>query len=171
VLYPNDATLAGKQPWRVCERCNVHCPKVSDSTVTRQMSAKPFLDTNVIIYAFAKNDPRGRAAELLVAAGGTISVQVLNEFVNVSRRKLGRGWIDSEKQLKVLQSLLDPPVPLTLDLHKAAIEVARDHHVSFYDALIIAASAEAKCSVLYSEDMQDGRQIEGITIKNPFAGS
>jgi predicted nucleic acid-binding protein len=135
------------------------------------MSAKPFLDTNVVIYAFAKNDPRGRAAEALVAAGGIISVQVLNEFVNVSRRKLGRGWTDIQKQLNVLQTLLDPPVPITLGLHRAAIALARDHQLAFYDALVIAASAHAKCSILYSEDLQDGRSIGGMTIRNPFAST
>lgn len=133
------------------------------------MSAKPFLDTNVIIYAFAKDDPRGRTAEALVASGGTVSVQVLNEFVNVSRRKLGRTWAEIQKQLNVLQTLLDAPVPITIDLHRAAVEIARDHQLGFYDSLVVAASVSAKCSILYSEDMQDGRSIEGITIRNPFA--
>ena len=50
------------------------------------MSARPFLDTNVLVYAFAANDPRSDRAEALLAAGGVIGVQVLNEFVNVSRR-------------------------------------------------------------------------------------
>ena len=133
------------------------------------MSAKPFLDTNVIIYAFVKGDPRGRTAEALVASGGTVSVQVLNEFVNVSRRKLGRTWSDIQQQLNVLHTLLDAPVPITLNLHRTAIEIARNHQLAFYDALVVAASTFAKCSVLYSEDMQDGRSIEGITIRNPFA--
>ena len=51
------------------------------------MNDKPFLDTNIIVYAFSSNDPRSEKAETLLTAGGIISVQVLNEFVNVSRRK------------------------------------------------------------------------------------
>ena len=56
------------------------------------MNAKAFLDTNIIIYAFSSNDPRRDKAEALLHAGGIISVQVLNEFVNVSRRKIHRDW-------------------------------------------------------------------------------
>jgi len=132
------------------------------------MSAKPFLDTNVLIYAFAANDPRSGKAEALLAAGGVISVQVLNEFVNVSRRKLGRGWADIESALGVLRTLLDPPLPLTIDLHEAAVAHARDHGFAFYDALIIAAASRSGCNVLYTEDMHHGQGIGRLTIRNPF---
>jgi len=132
------------------------------------MSAKSFLDTNVLIYAFAANDPRSGKAEALLAAGGVISVQVLNEFVNVSRRKLGRGWADIESALGVLRTLLDPPLPLTIDLHEAAVAHARDHGFAFYDALIIAAASRSGCNVLYTEDMHHGQGIGRLTIRNPF---
>lgn len=132
------------------------------------MSAKPFLDTNVLIYAFAANDPRSEKAEALLAAGGVISVQVLNEFVNVSRRKLGLGWVDIENELGVLRTLLDPPVPLTIDLHEAAVAHARDHGFAFYDALIIAAASRSGCNVLYTEDMHHGQSVDDLTIRNPF---
>lgn len=133
------------------------------------MSAKPFLDSNILIYAFASNDPRSDRAEALLADGGTVSVQVLNEFVNVSRRKWRWTWKDIEDALDTFQTLLDPPLPLTAKLHKAAVNLARDHKLAFYDGLIVAAASEAKCPVLYSEDMQDGRAIAGVTIRNPFA--
>jgi predicted nucleic acid-binding protein len=133
------------------------------------MSAKPFLDTNVLIYAFAANDPRSAAAEALIAAGGVISVQVLNEFVNVSRRKLRRDWAHIESEIAVLRALLDPPVPVTIELHDAAVACAREHGFAFYDALIVAAATRAGCSVLYSEDMHHGRIIDHLTIHNPFA--
>jgi len=135
------------------------------------MSAKPFLDTNILIYAFASNDARAAPAEELLSAGGVVSIQVLNEFVNVSRRKLGRTWLQIEEALGVLKALLDPPVVLTAALHEAAIAMARDHGFSFYDSLIIAAAVQAKCAVLYSEDMQDGRVIGALTIRNPFAAA
>lgn len=98
------------------------------------MSAKPFLDTNVLIYAFASNDPRSERAETLLAGGGTINVQVLNEFVNVSRRKALRDWDEIEGSLGVLKTLLDPPRPLTVEIHAAAIEIARDHGFQFLTA-------------------------------------
>jgi predicted nucleic acid-binding protein len=132
------------------------------------MSARAFLDTNVLIYAFAANDPRGEKAEALVAAGGTISVQVLNEFANVSRRKLGRAWDEIESEISVLRTLLDAPVPLTVELHEVALALARSHGFAFYDALIVAAASRSGCSVLYTEDMHDGQTIGGLEIRNPF---
>lgn len=132
------------------------------------MNAKPFLDTNVLIYAFAANDSRSDKAEALVAAGGVISVQVLNEFVHVSRRKLNRAWADIESQIGVLRTLLDPPVPLTIDVHEGAVAHARDHNFAFYDALIVAAAGRSGCSVLYTEDMHHGQIFKGLTIRNPF---
>src|SRR5437868_13608173 len=56
------------------------------------MNDKPFFDTNVILYAFRQDDTRGQVAETLLAAGGALSVQVLNEFVAVARRKLDKSW-------------------------------------------------------------------------------
>jgi predicted nucleic acid-binding protein len=133
------------------------------------MNAKPFLDTNILVYAFASNDPRGSKAEALLATGGVISFQVLNEFVNVSRRKLAREWAEIEDALGVLRTILDPPIALTIDLHEAAIRLARDHGFPFYDSLIIAAAIRAGCRNLYSEDMQDGQTVDGVTLRNPFA--
>jgi len=133
------------------------------------MTDKPFLDTNILIYAFAKNDPRSEAAEVLLAAGGVISIQVLNEFVNVSRRKLARGWGEIEEQVAVLRVLLDTPIPLTIELHEAAVAHARSYGFAFYDALIVAAANSVGCTVLYSEDIRHGQNILGLTISNPFA--
>lgn len=97
-----------------------------------------------------------------------ISIQVLNEFVNVSRRKLAREWAEIERQIEVLRALVDPPVALTLDLHEAAVAHARDRGFAFYDALIVAAANSAGCTILYSEDMHDGQRILGLIIRNPF---
>jgi predicted nucleic acid-binding protein len=132
------------------------------------MNAKPFLDTNILVYAFALNDPRSSCAEALLAAGGVVSVQVLNEFVNVSRRKLRREWAEIEDALRVLRTILDPPIPLTIKLHDTAVWLARDHGFPFYDSLIISVAIRAGCGILYSEDMQHGQTVDGVTIRNPF---
>jgi predicted nucleic acid-binding protein len=132
------------------------------------MNGKPFFDTNILVYAFASNDRRSDRAEALLAAGGVISIQVLNEFVNVSRRKLAREWPEIDAALAVLRDILDPPISLTIDLHEAAIRVARDRGFSFYDSLIIAAAKHAGCRVLYSEDLHGNQTINGVTIRNPF---
>jgi predicted nucleic acid-binding protein len=132
------------------------------------MNAKPFLDTNVIVYAFSSNDPRSAKAEVLLGGGGIISVQVLNELVNVWRRKQGHGWDEVDHALGVLKILLDPPRSLTVELHQAAIEIARDRGFSIYDSQIIAAALQAGCSILYSEELRHGQAIGQLTIRNPF---
>lgn len=132
----------------------------------------PFLDTNVLLYATLQPDPRSEAARALLARRGTISVQVLNEFANVAARKLRRPWPEIGRALAAIRVLCAPPLPLTLAIHDAAIAIAGRTGYQFYDALIIAAALEAGCDTLFSEDMQDGQQIDGrLTIRNPFAAA
>jgi predicted nucleic acid-binding protein len=131
---------------------------------------RTFLDTNVLVYA-TSNDPRCERAQALIAAGGTISVQVLNELVNVLRKKLKRDWGAIEKAVSDFRNVLDPVLPLTPETHDAAIALAREHSLSFYDALIVASALEANCEVLFTEDMQHGRTIGTLTVRNPFIGS
>ena len=128
---------------------------------------RPFLDTNVLVYAVSA-DPRHDRAQELLADGGTVSVQVLNELVNVLRRKLQRSWAEIEAALTDLGAVLGNPVQLTLAIHQNARWLARDHGFAFHDALIIAAALNAGCDTLLTEDMQDGRQVAGLTIVNPF---
>jgi predicted nucleic acid-binding protein len=132
------------------------------------MNIKPFLDTNILVYAVVSEDHRSAVAKDLIANGGVVSVQVLNEFVNVARRKLRRDWGQIEGALDLLRRLLDPPVPLTIDLHESAIILAREHRLAFYGALIVAAASRADCSVLFTEDMQDGKRMGALTIRTPF---
>jgi predicted nucleic acid-binding protein len=87
------------------------------------------------------------------------------------RRKRNWNWADIESALEVLRTLLDRPVPLTFELHRAAINLARNYGLAFYDSLIVAAAHHAECSVVYSEDMQDGQKIGATTIRNPFTAS
>ena len=133
------------------------------------MAAKPFLDTNVLIYAFAAGDPRQPLAEAVLSQGGLISIQVLNEFVNVSSRKLGLSWSEIDKRIDVVRALVDEPVPLTIEEHENARRIARARKIGFYDALIIAAAQAAGCDVLLSEDMQTGAKFGGVIVRNPFA--
>ena len=132
------------------------------------MPGNRFFDTNVLIYAFAADDPRGIRAEELLAEGGVIGVQVLNEFTDVARRKLQWQWAQIESALAVVDELLGPARPLTVTVHRRAIILARNHGLSLYDALIVSAAQDAACQVLFSEDLQHGRQFEGLAIENPF---
>jgi predicted nucleic acid-binding protein len=132
------------------------------------MNAEAFLDTNILLYAIARNDPRTTTAEVLLAAGGMISVQVLNEFVAVARRKLGLSWDEIAEALSAIRTLCGPVEPVTIETHEAALRIAERHGYHVYDASIIAAALRAQCRILYSEDMQDGQRIDGLTIRNPF---
>lgn len=132
------------------------------------MPGERFLDTNVLIYAFAAGDRRSARAEALLAEGGVIGVQVLNEFTNVARRKLGWDWPQVESALAVISELTEPARPLTGDIHVQAVKLARGNSLSFYDALIVAAAADAGCRVVLAEDLQHGRRFGGVTIQNPF---
>jgi predicted nucleic acid-binding protein len=126
-----------------------------------------FFDTNILVYA-QQMDGKGDRARALFAGGGKLSVQVLNEFTAVSRRKQRKDWREIDEAVADVLTMVDPPLVLTLDLHHAARALAQDHRLSFYDALIVAAAIEGGCDTLFSEDMQHGRSIGGLAIVNPF---
>ena len=133
------------------------------------MTGKPFLDTNILIYAFASGDPRKAVAERLLAQGGTISVQILNEFANVSHRKLGLGWDEIAKRIGTVKALVDPPTALTQSIHDAARDIARTRKIAFYDALVLASALATKCDVILTEDFQAGAKFGPLRVHNPFA--
>ena len=133
------------------------------------MNDKPFFDTNVILYAFSENEMRGQVAETLLAAGGTVSVQVLNEFVAVARRKLDKSWEEIHRAVDLVRVFCPQPVPLTVETHERAMHLAERYGYSIFDSLIIAAALNACAKTLYSEDMRDGQAIDGLTIRNPFS--
>ena len=132
------------------------------------MPAKRFFDTNILVYAFASNDPRSARAESLIAEGGVIGVQVLNEFTNVTRRKLRWQWDQIESSLAVVEELFCPVAPLTTAIHARAVVIARERGLSVYDALIVAAAEDAGCQLLLSEDLQHGQKFGTLTVENPF---
>ena len=126
-----------------------------------------FFDTNILVYA-QQNGAKADKARTLLAAGGILSIQVLNEFAAVARRKLGKEWDAIEDAIDDVLALVDPPLPLTMVLHARAREIACDHGFGFYDALILAAALEAGCHTLLSEDLQDDCVLGALTIVNPF---
>jgi predicted nucleic acid-binding protein len=129
-----------------------------------------FFDSNILIYAYS-TDARRQRALTTIADGGVISAQVLNEFTNVLRNKQRQNWTIVEAALQSVRFRFPDVVPLTADTHAAGVALARDNSLAFYDALIVASAVEAGCDILYSEDMQHGRSIGGLTIVNPFLGN
>lgn len=126
-----------------------------------------FFDTNILVYAFLDIDKRDMALSLL-AEGGVISVQVINEFTNAARKKRGRTWSEIAAAIAVIRAHFDNIALVTLDTHQAALDLASQHGLNFYDALIIATAIEADCDILFSEDMQHDRSFGKLIIRNPF---
>jgi predicted nucleic acid-binding protein len=132
------------------------------------MSAKPFLDTNVILYLLSEDTTKADRAEALLAQGGTVSVQVLNEAANVMTRKLKMGLDEIGDILAGVRHFCEV-VPVTIEIHDQAFAITRGFGFSIYDSLIVSAAIAAKCAVLYSEDLQHGQQVgDQLTIINPF---
>jgi predicted nucleic acid-binding protein len=126
-----------------------------------------FLDTNILVYA-QQTGAKAHVSQKLLAKGGMISAQVLNELVNVLHRKLDTSWTDIERVLDDISNVLDPALPVTAATNRTAVALARDHVLHFYDALIVASAIEAGCDTLFSEDLQHGRRFGGLRIVDPF---
>ncbi len=127
-----------------------------------------FLDSNVLVYAFTE-DPRTVTARTLLARGCTISIQGLNEFTNVARRKLGNSWDEIRDALAVIRSLCPTIIPVDVAIHETGLHLAERHGFAFFDALMIAAALRAGSTTLWSEDMQHGMLVDGkLRIANPF---
>ncbi|MBW0159598.1 PIN domain-containing protein [Sedimentimonas flavescens] len=130
------------------------------------MSAE-FLDTNVILYLL-DDGPKAAIAEGLLARGGVISVQVLNEALVNCRRKAGMSWEEAGVFLDGIRQLC-PVTDLSVETHDIGQALGARYGFAVYDAMIVAAALQAGCTVLYSEDMQDGLLVENrLRIVNPF---
>jgi predicted nucleic acid-binding protein len=126
-----------------------------------------FFDTNIVVYLMSGDAAKASKAESLIASGGVVSVQVLNEFTSVARRKLALTWAETEEVLVALKANLEV-IPLTLTVHERALALASAHELSIYDASIVAAALEGGCDAVLSEDMQHGQKFAALRIENPF---
>jgi len=137
------------------------------------MPARSFFDTNVLIYADDKAFPaKQRKALDLVAEHrrtrtGVVSLQVLQEYFVAVTRKLRVDAALARRKIELLAEF-DVAVLEVADI-LAAIDLHRLHGFSFWDALILRAAKQAGCSVLFSENMQGTREIDGVRIVNPFS--
>jgi predicted nucleic acid-binding protein len=137
------------------------------------MTAKAFFDTNILVYALAvrassRLDLRTELAERTLSLGGVISVQVLNEFVDITTRKFKMGWIAVDQCLEAIEALCGRALPLSAKTHAEALDLSKRQGYRIYDSLILAAATQAGCSIIYSENMQHGQTIGKLKIVNPF---
>jgi predicted nucleic acid-binding protein len=139
------------------------------------MNGRFFLDTNVFLYEFDAGD-RGktkRASELIRSAIGTgrgvVSYQVVQEFFNVALTKFAKPFSPNAAE-EYFSAILKPllSVHSSHRLFLEALRIREHDRFSWYDSLIVAAAQQSGCSVLFTEDMQDGRRIGDLKIENPF---
>ena len=129
--------------------------------------ADRFFDTNVLFYLLSKDVVKADLAERLLASGGVVSVQVLNEFASVAYRKLAMTIPEIREILSAIRAVCIVK-PLDIETHELGLDMAERYGFSIYDGFIIAAAVRAGCSAVYTEDMQHGQTIDKSTIRNPF---
>jgi predicted nucleic acid-binding protein len=137
------------------------------------MATRSFIDTNVLVYAEASDVPvKQRAAlallrSLFESGTGVLSTQVLQEYCNVAIKKLKlppayvRAQLDVYEQFEVVQ--------ITPAIIRAGLDLHQLRSVGFYDAIVQASAQTAGCGILYTEDMNTGENVGGVSLVNPFA--
>ena len=129
---------------------------------------RPFFDTNVLLYLLSENSHKADRAEAIIAMGGVIRVQVLNEFSSIASRKLRMTYAEIRNALRTVRAICQTQV-VTIDTHEQGLDIAERFGFSLYDTMIVSATLLSGCTILYSKDMQNDQIIEGqLTITNPF---
>lgn len=138
-------------------------------TETKFMTDKVFIDTNIALYLLSDNEEKCTKTKfLLKRSKPTISVQVVNEFINVCLRKIKLELNPTHKLAEALMAMCSI-VAVDEDITRQSMQLAKRYQYSHWDSLIIAAALQSGCSILYSEDMHDGQVIENsLTIINPY---
>ena len=126
-----------------------------------------FIDSNVILYLLSGDPVKADRAEAILGKGGLVSVQVLNEITSVCMRKLKMPWEETDAVLLAVKATCEV-IPLTVASHEKAVEISKRYPLSFYDAHICASAILSGVKLTWSEDMQNGMKIDGMTIRNPF---
>lgn len=129
---------------------------------------RPFFDTNILLYLLSEDNRKADRAEAIIAAGGIISVQVLNEFASVASRKLRMSYVEIRDVLATVRAVCQTQT-VTVDTHDRGLDIAERFGFSLYDSMIISSALQCGCSVLYSEDMQHNQKIDAqLLVINPF---
>jgi predicted nucleic acid-binding protein len=139
------------------------------------MKDRIFLDTSLFVYSFDRSAPAKakRARDLIAAAvggrNGIVSYQVVQEFLSAALKRFERPMKPPEAE-QYLTSVFRPllSVYASQGLFLEALRLCGRYRLGWYDSLIVAAAIEGQCSVLYSEDLQDGMRIGELVVKNPF---
>lgn len=133
------------------------------------MTNRCFLDSSIILYAVSGDPAKADRAEAILLSGGIISVQVLNEVTDVAIRKYSLAWEKIDGILGLIRAVCQVE-PLTADTYVIGRRIAEKYRLRVHDAMIIAAALNAKCDIVYTEDMHDGLVVDDrLHILDPFA--
>jgi predicted nucleic acid-binding protein len=135
------------------------------------MSGKAFLDTNILIYLYSDKEPDKREAayRILEQYDCISSLQIFNEASNVWFKKFGWYGDKITKHLDNIELVCDNVLTVERSTINKAIELKDLYKFSYYDSLMLASALEGKCSIIFTEDMNDGQVIEKVLkITNPF---
>jgi predicted nucleic acid-binding protein len=140
------------------------------------MNAEVFVDTNVLLYTIdedpASASKRQRAQQLLLSKRWGWSIQVAAEFfVNATSAKRPFRLAAADAAALVETWLAFPTIELTPALFRAAVEVLQRFQLSYWDAAILAAAKQMGCHTVFSGDLNDGQNYDGVTVVNPFKGA
>jgi predicted nucleic acid-binding protein len=138
-------------------------------------SERFFLDTNILVYTFDETQPirRAKAREMvemgLITGLGSVSYQVIQEFLNVSLTKFAVPLAAGDAR-SFLERVLVPMwrVSPSASLYSQAIDIQGSSGYGFYDSLIVASALASGCVTLYSDDLQHGRRFANLTVVDPF---
>ncbi len=134
-----------------------------------------FLDTNVLLYLMSADESKADRAEQLMLGGGlgsrVVSVQILNEFANVAMRKLDMSLPEIREVLQTVRIMCSVEA-VTVETHDSGLDLSERYGFAIYDSMMLASALLANCSVVYTEDLQHGQNIEGtLAVNNLFAAS
>ena len=138
------------------------------------MSAKVFLDANILVYAHDKDAGEKHSVAVEIVKDlwekrtGVLSNQILQEFYVGVTKKILKPISKSEAR-EIIRAYtcwgMSAITPMSII---RATEIEEKHLISFWDALVIVAAYEAKCEKILTEDLNSGQIIEGVVIENPF---
>ncbi len=126
-----------------------------------------FFDTDILLYLLSPDAAKADRAEALLAAGGAVSVQVLNEFAHVATRKFSLRIAEAREFLATIRAVATV-LPLDEGTHDLGLDIAERHRLSIFDGLIVASALQAGCRTLLTEDLHHGHVIDRLVVQNPF---
>lgn len=131
------------------------------------MAIDVFFDTNVVVYALSADAAKAARSEALLARGGVVSVQVLNEVARVARGRMRKKWSEVHEIVAGVRAKC-AVAPMTIEIHELGLACAERYQLNIFDSMSVATALLAGCTTLYSEDMHDGLVIDALTIRSPY---